>query len=110
MSQKRAAIDRLIDKLGFDPRKSSIGTEVAEQALKEIREELDEKNKEEAKKLFREAIELSQKMAKARKEFENNEKKHEKGLGKIVGKIERLGNPNAPPQDEEENGGDESDS
>lgn len=78
----------LVEMLGFDPTKSEkIDSSVLEEALKEVREEQTEVAKKRAKELFVKAMEISKNMAKARKDFEKEEKKFNQSLGKLLNQL-----------------------
>lgn len=85
------AVDRLTAMFGFDPAKEmAAGNDVLKEALKEIGEERSKNAKTKAKEQLLKAIELRQQMAAKKREFENQYKKFEKELGKVLGQLDAM--------------------
>jgi hypothetical protein len=95
MSNKASNPERLEKLVGYDPRKKlSASEELFKEVVADIRKEEEEKAKKEAREQLTKAIELSRKMAGLRKEFEAQEAKFNKELGKLLNRIENnLGGP-----------------
>lgn len=81
--------ERLTNLVGFDPAQHpKVTDEIFKEVMQDINEARAEKAKEKARGLLEQAFELRGQMAKARSEFERQEKKFEKELGKILNRLE----------------------
>lgn len=60
------------------------------EAMKEVAQEDNEKKKESAKALIREAIALKVQMDQAQRDFESKKKKCDKALGKLIRRLENM--------------------
>ena len=83
--------ERLNKILGFDATKNAAGNGVLGTALAEIQKERDEANQKKAGELIKKAIEVSEKMAEAEKQFKGAMQKSGKELNKLISSIEQLG-------------------
>lgn len=99
--QNLASIDRLSKVLGYDPARQTGTGEVFQAALKEIQEDRDKAVKEKAKALLTQAIDLRCKMDEARRQFTSQEKKFDKELKKLLGRIEGFAKGESPAAIEE---------
>lgn len=99
-------IQRLTDLLKFDPAKKTVGTNVFADALAEVHKKRDEANKTRAIELLEKAIDLRTKFAEVTKQFQGQEKKFNKELGKLLNSIEAMAKGNPPPSEEKEEGND----
>lgn len=97
-------VERLARLIGFDPAKQNVDGGVLADAIKEINEERGEKLKEEAKKLLIEAIGLRQEIKKAENAFAGEIGKFNKGLGKILNRIESMSSGKPIPEEGEKDG------
>lgn len=98
MSEKKDPSERLSTLLGGLPKRSG-GPGVLEKAIEAVKARQAEENQEAAEKLVEQAIELQRKREGLRKQFEQNDKKAGKELGKIVGQIEALSSGQVPSDD-----------
>lgn len=97
-----ANIDKLASLLGFDPTKASPGvSDAMSAAMAEIAEENKKKAQGAAKALLTEAIQLSEQMAKADREYRNQKAKFDKNLGKLLRRIEGMASGKPVQEDEE---------
>ena len=86
----KAAIDRLVETLGFDPDDNADASECLQAALTEIHDEEKQARVDKAKRLLRRGIELRKEMVKAEEEFTKQKEEFEENLGKLLDKVERL--------------------
>lgn len=96
--------ERLKEMLGFDPAAYSAPPNgVFAEALKELQEQRIKVAKEKAKEQLSKAIELREKMAVAKREYQNQEKKFEKELVKLLNRLEAMAKGDPPPEEGQEN-------
>jgi hypothetical protein len=76
-----------LDKM-FEPHEQKL--DVLKEALKEVSEERAGKRKDAAKELIRKALDLKEQKDKAKSEFLSKDRKWEKELGKVMGRLENM--------------------
>lgn len=79
---------KLNEMLGFDASKHTPLGSVLGDALKEVNEERAEKAKEECKKVVLEAIGIAEQAKQAERQFFSAQKKFDKQLGKLMGRLQ----------------------
>lgn len=95
---------KLQELLGFDPTKrGTLSANLFSEVVKEIADERHKEAKARAKEHLVKAIQLREQMAKARKDFDAQDKKFEKELGRVLSQIQGIlsGNDSPSPDDEE---------
>lgn len=101
MAQGNSA-ERLEKLIGFDAAKRlNVTKELFGELVDDIKKERLEKAKISAREQLVKAIELREQMVKVEKEFENNRRKFEKELGKLLNSLEASLNGQQPPTEEE---------
>jgi Mn-containing catalase len=80
-------VQSLREVLKFDPTVEALNNEIFAEALKEITEERNKKIKAKAKEQLLKAMELNEKMKKLKKQTDDEMKKFDKELGKIMRQI-----------------------
>lgn len=90
-----------LDKM-FEPHEQKL--DILKEALSEVSEERAGKRKDAAKELIRKALDLKEQKDKAKKEFLAKDRKWEKELGKVMGRLENMaqGKPLDSGEDDEE--------
>jgi hypothetical protein len=99
---KPGTAERMDGMLGFDASKNNPGKTVFDEALKAVTKKRDEANKTKAVELIEKAIGLREKIDAAKKQFEGQEKKFNKELGKLLSSIEAMAKGTTPAPTEEE--------
>lgn len=94
--------EKLVNILGFDPRSQNLDNSIMEEALKEIREERVTALKGRAKSLLQEAMKLVEEKKKADNVYNEQSRKFDKNLGKLMGRINAMANGKEPPKEEDE--------
>lgn len=103
MSEKQSPTERLTSMVGFDPAGSpKLTDDIFKEVMKDINEERAEKAKAKAKGLLEQAFALREQMAKARRDFEGQEKKFNKELNKLLNRLESELRGTKPPAEESE--------
>lgn len=83
------ASNKLEGLLGFDPTKrETLTQELFKEVVQEISKERTDKAKAQAKEHLTKAIQLREGMVKARRDFDREDKKFEKELGKVMNQIQ----------------------
>jgi len=81
--------ERLEKLCGFDPAKKLNATgKLLEEVVADIRAEREEEAKKAAREQLTKAMGLREQMAKARREFDSQQSKFEKELGKLLNRLE----------------------
>lgn len=93
--------ERLREVLGFDPGSKSPGADVFNEVLQEVKKERAEQQKARAKEIVLEAIKIQEEQKKLKNQFEAQNKKFEKTLGKLLNRLEAMARGNEPPSEEE---------
>jgi hypothetical protein len=102
MSDKQ--VERLKNLVGFDPvRQPRLTNEIFREVMEEINATRAEKARSRARELLEKAFLLREQMAKARSDFERQEAKFDKELGKILSRLEsEIHGSNSPAEEEPE--------
>lgn len=93
-------LQKALDKLGFDPRKGGFTEAAVKEAIEEVTKERGDLKKEEVKKVIGEVIALVEQADQIEKQFHGANKKINKGLRKLLNRLE--GRPD-PPEGKEDN-------
>lgn len=100
---KASSGTKLQELLGFDPtKKGTLTADLFSEVVKEIADERHKEAKARAKEHLVKAIQLREQMAKARKDFDAQDKKFEKELGKALNQIQGILSGKNPDEEKEE--------
>lgn len=100
---KASSGTKLQELLGFDPaKKGTLTADLFSEVVKEIADERHKEAKARAKEHLVKAIQLREQMAKARKDFDAQDKKFEKELGKALNQIDGILSGKSPDEEKEE--------
>ena len=104
MSNKASSSERLEKLCGFDPAKKLNATgELLKEVVADLRSKREEAAKEAAKEQLVQAMSLREKMHKARQEFDRQQSKFEKELGKLLNRLEAgIRDEQAPTEEDEQ--------
>jgi hypothetical protein len=95
--------ERLKTLVGFDPaQRPKVTDDIFKEVMQDINEERAAIAKDKARTLLTQAFELREQMVKARSDFERQEKKFEKELGKILNRLESELRGSPPAEEAEE--------